>query len=179
MDFVFVASSWLRFLGRLVEPAQGPFAQHLNEFLKYIKEERGFAEASALDNRRRSPDSLLDWLSRRNGSLAAINPQTSPPTLSLSDRTWKRTTISFHVQSLRAFFRFAGLRRSCQENIAKTIEAPRLYTYENLPQGPSWRRCPETRRKPAWKKFSPDSESGSRFSSLFMVSESARFAGYV
>jgi integrase/recombinase XerD len=136
-DFVFVASGWLRFLGRLTGPVQGPFARHLDEFLKYLKEERGFAEVT-LDNRRRSLTLFFDWLSKRDGSLAGIKPTDLTAYFSFYGHSWKRTSISFHVQSLRSFFRYAGSRGWCQQNIAKTIEAPRLYTLENLAQGPSW-----------------------------------------
>ena len=51
---------------------------------------------------------------------------------------WKRTSVSFHVQSLRSFFRYASSRGWGIAGIAESIDAPRLYTYENLPQGPSW-----------------------------------------
>jgi integrase len=51
---------------------------------------------------------------------------------------WKRTTISFHVYSLRSFFRYATNRGWCAAGIAESIDAPRVYTYENLPQGPAW-----------------------------------------
>lgn len=51
---------------------------------------------------------------------------------------WKRTTVSFYVQSLRSFFRYASSQGWCMAGIAESIDAPRLYTYENLPQGPSW-----------------------------------------
>jgi site-specific recombinase XerD len=51
---------------------------------------------------------------------------------------WKRTTISFHVYSLRSFFHFATNRGWCAAGIAESIDAPRVYTYENLPQGPAW-----------------------------------------
>jgi site-specific recombinase XerD len=51
---------------------------------------------------------------------------------------WKRSSVSFHVQSLRSFFRYASSRGWCAAGIAESIDAPRLYTYENLPRGPSW-----------------------------------------
>jgi site-specific recombinase XerD len=42
------------------------------------------------------------------------------------------------VQSLRSFFRYAVGRGWCAAGIAESIDAPRLYTYESLPQGPTW-----------------------------------------
>jgi site-specific recombinase XerD len=51
---------------------------------------------------------------------------------------WKRSSVSFHVQSLRSFLRYASCRGWCAPGIAESIDAPRLYTHENLPQGASW-----------------------------------------
>ncbi len=51
---------------------------------------------------------------------------------------WKRSTVSLHVQSLRSFFRYASGRGWCAAGIAESIDAPRLYTYESLPQRPTW-----------------------------------------
>jgi site-specific recombinase XerD len=60
---------------------------------------------------------------------------------------WKRTSVSFHVQSLRSFFRYASCRGWCAAGIAESIDAPRLYTHENLPQGPSWEEVIVSRRR--------------------------------
>ena len=47
LDFVFVGSNWLRFLGRFEERAEDqPYQQFLGEFLSFLKDERGFAEAT-------------------------------------------------------------------------------------------------------------------------------------
>lgn len=51
---------------------------------------------------------------------------------------WKRVSVSGHIQYLRNFFRYVGLHGWCVKGIAESIDASRLYTYENLPQGPSW-----------------------------------------
>ncbi len=53
-------------------------------------------------------------------------------------RPWSRVTIAGCVASLRSFFRYAGVRKWCAPNIAATINAPRLYTLDTLPAGPSW-----------------------------------------
>ena len=42
------------------------------------------------------------------------------------------------VESLRSFFRYASSRGWCAAGLAESIDAPRVYTYENLPQGPAW-----------------------------------------
>src|SRR5207237_10350810 len=53
-------------------------------------------------------------------------------------RPWSRVTIAGCVASLRSFFRYAGVKKWCAPNIGEAIDAPRLYTLEGLPAGPSW-----------------------------------------
>ncbi|MGO9679549.1 MAG: tyrosine-type recombinase/integrase [Candidatus Sulfotelmatobacter sp.] len=138
-DFVFVASSWLRFLGRLAKPVETlRDAGFLAEFLAHLKEERGYAEATIV-NRRASLKPFLRWLEEKGVRMSRVAPATiSAYFSSAAAGRWKRNSVSLHVQSLRAFFRYAGSRGWCKAGIAESIDAPRLYTYESLPQGPSW-----------------------------------------
>ena len=115
-----------------------PYSHHLEEFLTFLKKERGFADAT-LVNRQRSLKPFLAWLNAQDIPLSAVSPVviTKYFTSAVAGK-WKRTSVSFHVQSLRSFFRYASSRGWCAAGIAESIDAPRLYTYENLPQGPSW-----------------------------------------
>jgi site-specific recombinase XerD len=115
-----------------------PYNHHLQEFLTFFKHERGFADATIV-NRKRSLKPFLAWLVGQCIPLSAVSPVviTKYFTSSVAGK-WKRTSVSFHVQSLRSFFRYASVRGWCAAGIAESIDAPRLYTYENLPQGPSW-----------------------------------------
>ena len=111
---------------------------HVQEFLTFLKHERGFADATIV-NRKRSLKPFLSWLAGRGVSLSTVSPVviTKYFTSAVAGR-WKRSSVSFHVQSLRSFFRYASSRGWCAAGIAESIDAPRLYTYENLPQGPTW-----------------------------------------
>lgn len=115
-----------------------PFNHHLHQFLTFLKHERGFADATIV-NREGSLKPFLGWLVAQDLPLSAVSPVviTKYFTIAVAGR-WKRTTISFHVSSLRSFFRFATNRGWCAAGIAESIDAPRVYTYENLPQGPTW-----------------------------------------
>jgi site-specific recombinase XerD len=115
------------------------YNHHLQEFLTSLKQERGFAEATIV-NRKRSLKPFLAWLLAQGVPLCAVSPTviTKYFTSAVAGR-WKRTSISFHVQSLRSFFRHANSRGWCAAGVAESIDAPRLYTHENLPQGPSWK----------------------------------------
>lgn len=137
-DFYFVASSWLRFLGRFETPQDdAPYADQIRQFVDHLVNERGFADVTCF-NRRRSLRPFLAWLAARGVSLGAVSPSDVSAYFTAATGRWQRTTVSQHVQSLRSFFRYAALRGWCTPGIANTIDAPRLYTHENLPQGPSW-----------------------------------------
>ena len=128
-------------MSRSKHAAQGaslPFNHHLHPFLTFLKHERGFADATIV-NRERSLNPFLGWLVAQDVPLSTVSPVTITKyfTSAVAGR-WKRTTISFHVYSLRSFFRFATNRGWCAAGIAESIDAPRVYTYENLPQGPTW-----------------------------------------
>ena len=121
------------------EPGESsPYNHHLQQFLTFLKQERGFAEATIL-NRQRSLKPFLGWLVAQDVALSTVSPVviTNYFTGIVADR-WKRTTVSFHVQSLRSFFRYASNRGWCAAGIAESIDAPRVYTYQDLPQGPAW-----------------------------------------
>jgi len=128
-------------MSRSIHAAQGeplPYNHHLHQFLTFLKHERGFADAT-LVNRERSLKPFFAWLVAQDVPLSAVSPVviTKYFTGIVAGR-WKRTTVSFHVYSLRSFFCFATNRGWCAAGIAESIDAPRVYTYENLPQGPTW-----------------------------------------
>ena len=128
-------------MSRSIHAAQGeslPYNHHLHQFLTFLKHERGFADATIV-NRERSLKPFLGWLVAEDVPLSTVSPVviTKYFTGIVAGR-WKRTTVSFHVQSLRSFFRYASSRGWCVAGLAESIDAPRVYTYENLPQGPAW-----------------------------------------
>lgn len=124
---------------RAEEREPSPHSHQLQQFLAFLKQEKGFADATIV-NRKRSLTPFLAWLVGQCIPLSAVSPSviTKYFTDAVASR-WKRTSVSFHVQSLRSFFRYARSRGWCTADIAASIDAPRLYTYENLPQGPAWK----------------------------------------
>lgn len=139
LDFAFVASSWMRFLGRFEnEKEELPYGEFLEDFFGFLRDERGLAEAT-IRGHKHSLKLFLSWLKRECIQLTEVSPKTISTyfTRAVAGR-WKRVTVSHHVQSLRTFFRYAGQRSWCAKGIAESIDGPRLYTYENLPQGPPW-----------------------------------------
>src|SRR6266849_4067360 len=98
-------------MSRSMHAEQGeslPYNHHLHQFLTFLKHERGFADATIV-NRQRSLKPFLAWLGGQGVPLSAVSPVviTKYFTCAVAGRL-KRTSISFHVQSLRSFFRYAS-----------------------------------------------------------------------
>lgn len=47
-------------------------------------------------------------------------------------------SIRFYADSLREFFRYAGMKGWCRQGLAAAIAAPRVYQQESIPSGPPW-----------------------------------------
>ncbi len=76
LDFVFVASSWLRFLGRFEEKKEElPFGEFLREFLAFLRDEKGLADAT-IRGHKHSLKLFLSWLKREDIQLTAVSPKT-------------------------------------------------------------------------------------------------------
>ncbi|MGA3049367.1 MAG: phage integrase N-terminal SAM-like domain-containing protein [Terracidiphilus sp.] len=134
--FIFHATGWLRFLGRLHEPtAVQPFAAELDAFLHFEEHERGFAPAT-LKIKRVCLRGFLAWADSQVKTLRTLGPEDISRyfTWLATQYRWKRTTISMHVTALRNFFRFAQSKGWCVPDLADAIGAPRIYRLERLPR---------------------------------------------
>ncbi len=138
--FVYHATKWLRLHGRLHEPvADQRFGAALEAYLTFELRERGLSPTT-VSNRRCCLPAFLVWLATEVESLPEVTPDHIAryfATVAVQ-RRWKRTTISFVVNVLRQFFRFAESKRWCRSGLAATIDAPRMYSLERLPRGPAW-----------------------------------------
>lgn len=138
--FVSDATNWLRFLGHLREPegVPVPHADLIAEFERFLDQERGFSPRT-IHTRRVHVQAFLTWLEQQHCPLSNVTVHDVERFFALPrSRPWSRVTVSGCVASLRSFFRYAGIRKWCASNISEAIDAPRLYTLEGLPVGPSW-----------------------------------------
>jgi integrase/recombinase XerD len=138
--FVFHATNWMRLLGRLQEhPPKQAFASELEAFVDFEERERGFAPATIV-RVKRCLGEFLNWVAGERKALRKIMPEDIARYVSRmsAEHHWKRTTIVAVVSALRTFFRFAQSRRWCAPDLVDTIDAPRIYKLEGLPQGPQW-----------------------------------------
>jgi len=137
--FVSVGCGWLSFLGRLSVPRiEVPGANLLNSFSAYLQDECGFSPVT-IQSRRDCLRPFFRWLAQRKRAVSAVNARDMSAYLSSGKfASLRRTTISLHVQALRSFFRYAAGHGFCSGGIAECIDAPLLYAFEHLPQGPDW-----------------------------------------
>ncbi len=138
--FVYAATGWLKFLGRFREPeaAPTPFAHLVADFTRFLDQERGLSP-STIKIRRNHLVAFLSWFVQQQRPLGQLSLQDVERFLALSrPRSWSRVTISGFIASLRGFLRYAASRQWCPSDIADSLDAPRLYTLEGLPAGPSW-----------------------------------------
>jgi integrase/recombinase XerC len=86
-----------------------PYHHHLQELPTSLKQDRSFAAATIV-NREHSLKPFLAWLVRQCIPLSAVSPVVMTKYFTgIVAGQWKRTTVSFHVQSLRSFFRYASM----------------------------------------------------------------------
>lgn len=115
-----------------------PGANLLNSFCAYLQDECGFSPVT-IQNRRDCLQPFFWWLAQRKRAVSAVNASDISAYLSSGKfSSLRRTTISLHVQALRSFFRYAAGHGLCSGGIAECIDAPLLYAFEHLPQGPDW-----------------------------------------
>lgn len=140
-SFIYAAKKWLRFHGRLKLPSVPPmrFADQLSGFARYMTEEQGLSPYSVRSHCWKT-SKFLEWFGERHRSLATARIEDVDEFLAMKGASgWNRTSVSVAAQALRAFFRFAETRGWCATGFAKGIEGPKIYKYEGLPEGPSWK----------------------------------------
>ncbi len=137
--FTFTAKRWLLFLGKLKVPTVpcARFAEQVDDFARYMTEERGLTPQSVRMQCYRA-STFLAWFAQRHRSLKAMRLDDVDEYLaSRGTGGWSRRTISGVSGGLRAFLRHAERRGWCRTGIAAGITAPKVYKFEGLPEGPT------------------------------------------
>ena len=139
--FIYVAKKWLRFAGRLKETTtpRMPFADRVEDFAKWMTNEQGMSPLSVRSHCWKTSQ-FLKWFSQRHRLLASVRLTDVDEFLIFKGtHGWNRKSVSVAAQALRAFFRYAEQCGWCRQGIAGSIESPRLYVHEGLPEGPDWK----------------------------------------
>lgn len=139
--FTYVAKKWLRFAGVLKQAAtpRQRFADEVEEFARWMTEERGIAALTARSHQSKTTQ-FLKWVSERHRSLATVRLRDVDDFLTFKGTNgWSRKSARGYSDALRAFFRYAEQHRWCEPDIAGGIVSPKLYAHEGLPEGPQWK----------------------------------------
>lgn len=138
--FIHFATEWVRHMGRLAQAAkpQNSFTVQIETFARYMREERGLSPVTIATRCER-----ISWffagLNPPRGSLDAITIHDLDAFVELKGKQgWTRVSLSELASSLRSFFAFAEARGWCTKGLTASIESPRLYTREGVPEGPGW-----------------------------------------
>jgi integrase len=127
-------------VSRSIHAAQGeslPYNHHLHQFLTFLKHERVRRRYDCQP--RTFSETLFRLAGRRRratvhsvagGDYQVLHRYRGGPVE--ADHRLVPCTVAALV------FRFASSRGWCAAGIAESIDAPRVDTYENLPQGPAW-----------------------------------------
>jgi integrase/recombinase XerD len=139
LHFISVANNWLHFLGWLCKRTDNrPYEHMLKEFTDYMIRERGLSPHTL------RPQCWLinDFLTRscdRTHPLRELTVAQIDAAIALkgSRDGYTRRSLRHYAESLRSFLRYAERREWCPTGLL-AVKAPRLYTDETLPVGPSW-----------------------------------------
>jgi site-specific recombinase XerD len=134
-----IGRPWLRFLGwwQVLTTALR-FQIHLERYVTWMRDERGFSSATVVQWRSKIRD-FLQWYERTDRPLRALEPSdVDVYFVTEGARRWCRVTTSSIAAALRVFLRYMAECGECDPRVAEAIRGPRLYTQESLPSGPSW-----------------------------------------
>ena len=139
--FIWHATQWLSFLGRLQEPPTqtSPHAKLIAAFADYLHRERSLSPQT-IYHRCWAVQRFLDRLAPSPDTLREISITQIDETLveKVTSGGYARVTVQTLATNLRSFFLFAEMRGWCRRGLAAAIMAPRVFPQEALPAGPSW-----------------------------------------
>ena len=137
--FIEITRPWLKFLGWWREPTVVfAFQAELDQYCRWMSDERGFSAMTLLDWRGRVRI-FLQWCNASARELARLQPRDIDQYfIEAGTDRWSRISVSNTAAALRIFLRYAGSQRWCDPRLAPTIRSPRIYKQESLPFAPSW-----------------------------------------
>jgi site-specific recombinase XerD len=136
------ATQWLQFCGRLLPLPDSPhrYAELIAAFADSLAREKGLAP-STIRARCSMVRKILDRLgSAVSDSLGTITVTQLDDALAehVTAGDYCRATVQECVSQLRAFFRYAEMRRWCRPGLAAALKAPRVFAKGSLPVSPTW-----------------------------------------
>jgi site-specific recombinase XerD len=134
-----IGRPWLRFLGWWRVPtAESRFQSHIERYVTWMRDERGFSPSTVVQWRSKIRD-FLQWFERTDRPLCALQPNdVDMYFVTEGVRRWSRVSTAGIAAALRVFLRYMANCGDCDPRVAEAIRGPRLYAQESLPSGPAW-----------------------------------------
>ena len=133
------ARPWLKYLDWWHEPVQLiPFASTLDEFVSWMRDERGLTPCT-IDQWRRQAASFLRWCGHTDRDLAMLQPMdVDAYFVTVGAQRWSRISAGHIAKMLRVFLRHAASIGACSATLADSIPGHRQSALESLPYALSW-----------------------------------------
>ncbi len=138
--FIRTATSWLRFLQVLEVPERtlSPGADQIEDFVAYMRDERGLSPATIHNNCWHIEKFWLLFHEQNRPFDKVLLADVDTFLAGQGEKGWTRASVAASASALRVFFRHAGKRSWCADSIAAGIDGPRIFKFEGLPAGPAW-----------------------------------------
>ena len=135
---IVIARPWLRFLGWWSEPTKAlPFQVHLDSYIKWMRDERGFSPSTVGQWQGRVTQ-FLQWCEETDRDLKELRPSDIDAYFIQNAARWGRISMRAISGALRIFLRYAAVQGLCDSRLATALRTPRMYSQESLPSAPGW-----------------------------------------
>lgn len=136
---IVIARPWLIFLGWWRKPELKPHIYHqlLNEYIKWMRDEKGFTQ-STIDGWKGVVNKFLLWCIKNCRSLHQLKPEDIDEYFINNTGRWNRKSIKSITGALRIFLRYSAIHGLCPSRLPETIMSPRIYDLESLPSALAW-----------------------------------------
>lgn len=133
---------WLLFMNRIekaASPMSCPKEEQVEEYLEMLSAGRGFAPKT-IRRQRHLLETFIKYLHSEGISLTHLKASDIDGYITgrYNAGTVKRQTIVSYISVLRCFLRYASARGWCQQDLALSLHAPRVYQQEALPSYMPW-----------------------------------------
>jgi integrase/recombinase XerD len=135
-----IARPWLKYLGWWHKADESiPFAPVLDQFVVWMRDERGLTQCT-IDQWRYRTSKFLHWCKDTERDLATLQPQDIDAYfVTYGAQRWSRISAGHIAKMLRVFFRHAASTGACSAKLAGSIQGSRQYKLESLPYALSWK----------------------------------------
>lgn len=135
----FIATEFLRFIGRLCAPDFQPPGRYEALLADHIATEQDRrCSLATLQGKKWQINRFLAYIEQREIKLESITATDVDAFFDHMSQRWSRCSLGTSAHALRAWLAHCEMRGWVQPGIAASIMVPRIYKQEGIPIGPPW-----------------------------------------